>query len=219
MKRVLALLLCALLVLSLSACKKAAEDKNKKKDAVVTTTTAATPTTTESTEAVARTYAHNEVINRFFVRFMEVHNGKKLDPDTINRGKEDINEYTAVINDCTVTVKDVSKKQFASGKKYALQITIVGGKSDVTVERMLDAFALIGVAADPGLSLESAEAAAQHLATLDRLVEPCVISERVFLQSYTADVANDACHMDLFVMDPLATDDTTTASPTTTTTE
>lgn len=210
MKRVLALLLCVLLVFSMTACKKEKKEKTGEKDPSITSTTATIAT--EPTEEVTRVYALNEVINRFFVRFLEVSPANKMDVDTIKRGKTDINEYTAVINDCAVTIKDVSKKQFASGKRYALQITIMGGKSEVTVERMLDAFALISVAADPGLTKESAEAAAERLAEQKKITEPCAISERVFLQGYTADIANDVCHMDLFIIDPLATEDTTTTT-------
>lgn len=211
MKRVWTLLLCVLLVLGMTACK-----KEQKKEAPATTAA----TTTETTEEGPRTYVHNEVINRFLVRFVEMHPSWYMDTTTINRGK-DLSEYTAVINECQVVLTDVSGKPFASGTRYALQITIVGGKTEKSVDNMLTAFALIGMAADSSLSQESAEAAAAFLAERET-VENTIVSEYVMLQKYTSDTSQDVCHMDLYVKDPVvteaATSTTTTAASTTTST-
>ena len=154
MKRVLALLLCVAMVLSISACKKKKEEKKE------TPTTAATTTTTE---AYDKLYSYNEIINRFFEEYLVANND--IDVTTIRRdpNQADHTVYLAVIGECNVTVTDVSKKTFSSGMQYALQIQIEGGTTEKSRDHMLGAFAAIATTVDTSYSKANAESMAETL--------------------------------------------------------
>ena len=148
MKRVLALLLCVAMVLSISACKKKKEEKKE------TPTTAATTTTTE---AYDKLYSYNEIINRFFEEYLVANND--IDVTTIRRdpNQNDHTIYLVVIDECDVTITDVSKKTFSSGMQYALQIQIEGGTTEKSRDRMLSAFASIAMTVDTSYTKTHAE--------------------------------------------------------------
>lgn len=205
MKRVLAFLLCAVLVFGITAC-----GKKEIKKTTPTTTAAAT-----TTEAQTKTYAHNEVINRFFVSFMERHGGKYIDTSTIRRGK-DLSEYIATINECEVTIMDVSKKTYASGVRYALQFEIVGGTGDKDLSRMLEAFGAIAQGVDSTCTASSTDNAASMLQKMTKAYDTLTrISDRVYLAYYTpiiTDPVTQPCRISLLTMDDVVTNAATTTA-------
>ncbi|MBR2319725.1 MAG: hypothetical protein IKA50_02920 [Clostridia bacterium] len=207
MKRVLALLLCLVMAFSVTAC-----GKKEAKKATPTTTAAAT-----TTKAKTKTYAHNEVINRFFVQFEERHNGKYLDTASIRRGR-DVSEYIATINECQVTIMDVSKKQYASGERYALQFEIVGGTSNKQVDRMLEAFAAVALAMDSDCTVDATDNAT---AMLKKMTKPfgtrTRISDRVYIAHYTPVVTDPVlqpCRISLLTKDDIVTQAATATTTT-----
>lgn len=147
MKRVLTLLLCVAMVLSVSACK-----KEEKKEATKTTA----PSTTTTTEYYEKTYAHNEIINRFFTEYLAKYNN--IDTSTIRRdpNKPDNTVYLAVIGECNVTITDVSQQTFSSGMRYALQIEIEGGTTTKDRDALLSVFTKIALTTDTSLSQANA---------------------------------------------------------------
>lgn len=204
MKRVLALLLCVVLVIGVTAC--------GKKEVKKTTPTTTAPATTATEQA--KTYAHNEVINRFFVSYMERHNGKDIDTTSINRGK-DLSEYTVNISECQVTIMDVSNKAYSSGR-YALQVEIIGGTDTKALERMMNAFANIALAADADCTTDSTDNAVSMLTKMTKPFSTRTrISDRVYVAYYTpvvTDPVSQPCRMSLWILD-----DIVSATPLTTT--
>lgn len=221
MKKVLVLLLCVAMVLSLPACKKEEKDGSE------------TPTTTTTTtiETVPKAYAHNEVINRFFVNFVELHkgkyldiasirrapatagistNGKELTEEELNKEKEKLTKvYLATINECAVTITDVSEKTYSSGVRYALQVEIVGGASDKDLDRMLEAFSAIALAADRDCTADSTDNAS---AMIKKMTKPfntrTRVSDRVYIAYYTpviTDPVTQPCRISLLMMDDVVT--------------
>ena len=214
MKRVLALLLCLLTMLGLCACKKNQQQPLPQPETLVSSTT--TITATEATEPEEIAYAHNEVINRFFVNFVEVHQKANMDVTTIRRGK-DLSEYTAVINECNVTVTDVSNKEYPSGIRYALQIEIVGGTTDKSLGKLLDAFTNITVAADRSCLKSTATEVAEQLEGMKSpLTEEKRVSMHVRVAYYTPVVSNEyatqPCRISLFVTDEQLIESQTTTT-------
>ena len=204
MKRVLALLLCLVLVIGMTAC-------GKKEEKKTTPNTTATPTTT----AQAKTYAHNEIINRFLVSFMELHKGKYIDTASLHRGK-DLSEYIVTINECQVTIMDVSNKKYSSGERYALQFEIVGGTDDKAADRLLEAFAAVTLAMDRDCTTTSTDNATEMLKKLTKPMSSRTrISDRVYIAYYTPVVTDPVlqpCRISLFAKDDLVTNATTTAA-------
>lgn len=206
MKRVLALLLCLVLVIGMTAC----GEKEKKKTAKPSTT--ATPTTT----AQVKTYAHNEIINRFLVSFMELHKGKYVDTASLHRGK-DLSEYIVTVNGCEVTIMDVSAKEYPSGERYALQFEIIGGTDAKAVDLLLEAFAAVTLAADRDCTTASTDNATEMLKKMTKpLSSRTRISDRVYVAYYTPVVDNEyttqPCRISLLAKDDLVTNATTTAN-------
>ena len=162
MKRVLALLLCVVLLTGVTACK-----KNKKQDTT-------TPTTT-TTQQQKPTYALDPMINRFFTEFIAKYGTESLDVQSIRRGPgtestkpEDlIKEYIATIDGLTVTVRNASYKIEAEGQDpqtvYLLRVAIEGGTTEAARDRMLNIFSLVARATDPGCTTAMADAAIEDM--------------------------------------------------------
>ena len=209
MKRVLALLVCVLMVLCISAC-----DREEKQDATkVPSSTASTAITTTTSSSGPVAYAHNEIINRFFVRFVRAHKDLHMDKDTIRRGK-DLSEYQAVINECAVTVADVSHKVYPSGNAFALQIDILGDVTNTAKDKLLSALVNIAVAADTECTKAAADQAA---AMLEELTAPLAraewVSKNLQIAYYSPVIKNEyatqPCRISLLIKDPLVTVTTT----------
>lgn len=152
MKRLLLILLC-LLMLMCAAC--GAEDAGNRQ----------TPTTTGTENTITAYYAHDPVIDRFFVDFLKKYPRSTLDPQTILRGK-DISEYTAVIGQCNVTVRNVSTSVElgnATSTMYLLRVSIEGGTTIADRDRMMSTFSKIVRAIDPGCTKEQADDAILYL--------------------------------------------------------
>ena len=162
MKRVLALLLCAVLLTGVTACK-----KNKKQDTT-------TPTTT-TTEKQDPTYALDPMINRFFTEFIEKYGDDSLDVQSIRRGPgtestkpEDlIKEYIATIDGLTVTVRNASYKVETEGQDpqtvYLLRVAIEGGTTEASRDKMLNIFSLVARATDPGCTITMTNIAVEDM--------------------------------------------------------
>lgn len=152
MKRVLLLLLCLVLVLSASACKKE-EDKKE----------TTPPASSEPEEEIDPVYADNPHINRFFKDYIAMHGAYGLDrrsirraPGTADTPVEDLHkEYLATINGMEVTVRDSSEVVQDNGTEYTihqLHVTIEGGTTEASLERMLTAFNSISCVLDSSCS-------------------------------------------------------------------
>lgn len=210
MKRVLSLLLCAVMVLGLTACKK---EESGDDETPVTSATVAAPT-----DATPKVYAHNEIINRFFVKYLTAYPRESLDPDTIRRGA-DLQEYYAVVEGCEVKLSDISKKKDSSGIRYALQIEISGGSTIKSRDALFLAFAKIAQAADSDCSSLAVERITAQLEEAAQVMtREMQVSPRVWIASYAPIIENEEmavsvpCRMVLRVTDPLVTDDTVTTT-------
>ena len=169
MKRILALILCLVMLLSITAC--------KKKDSVGSYV----PTTTTAEEEKADpTYALDPVINRFFVEFLGKYGTDVMNVQSIRRAPgtestpaEDlIKEYLCNINGLPVTVRNASYTATPEGQEpydvYLLRISIEGGLTVESRDKMMQVFSLIARAADSGCSDKLANDA---IATMEAMKE------------------------------------------------
>lgn len=157
MKRFLLILLCVAMLMSVTACK-----KNSGVGSYV-------PTTTATGEPGDPTYALDPVINRFFVDFLKKYGNDILDVQSIRRGPgtastkpEDlIKEYIATIDGLTVTLRNASYKMEPEGQEaydvYLLRVSIEGGTTTKSRDKMMNVFSLIARAVDPGCTSEMAD--------------------------------------------------------------
>ena len=153
MKRVLALLLCLVMLLSITACKK----KDGVGSYVPTTTTAAE-------EKVDPTYALDPIVNRFFVEFLDKYGTDVMNVQSIRRAPgtestptEDLTKtYLCEINGLNVTVRNASYTATPEGQEpydvYLLRIAIEGGLTESSRDKMMQVFSLIARSVDTGCS-------------------------------------------------------------------
>lgn len=164
MKRIFALLLCVLLLFSLTACKK---DKGDNTDPQ-----------TETEETIPPTYAHDKLINRFFTEYIGLYGHKAMDTQTIRRGAN-TKEYLAIIGECTVTVRNVADTH------NGLRIIIEGGTTEASLDKMMNAFSLITRSLDTGCSQATMENAVEHLKKQTSTVSDYRFCNYVKVEHYT----------------------------------
>lgn len=122
MKKILTLLLCGVLVLSLAACGGKEPDN--------------TPAPTEPTEDVGtKVYLDDPTINRFI---NDLYDRSDLQLLGTARGKEE-GQYILYANDCEVT---------ASAHQQGLYLDICGGKTEQGLERAISLFRYFAKVAD-----------------------------------------------------------------------
>lgn len=215
MKKVWALLLCVLMVLGATAC----SNKQEQQEGIPISRPSTSDTTlpeTDTTDEEKIQYTHNAVINRFFEQYVALYGVGDINPDTIRRGK-DTSVYTVQINECEVTIMDVTGKSYPSGVKYDLQFSIVNGTSNKAVDKMLSAFAKVARAADPACTQEIVENVVDHLGGMKQsLTNTTTVGERVHVMHFSPVITNDfatlPCRMDWrIVVDPTAETTTTAA--------
>ena len=184
MKRILALLLCLVMLLSITAC--------KKKDGVGSYV----PTTTTTGEKTDPAYALDPVINRFFVEFLGKYGTDVMNVQSIRRAPgtestpaEDlIKEYLCNINGLNVTVRNASYTATPEGQEpydvYLLRISIEGGHTVESRDRMMQVFSLIARSVDTGCSEKLANEA---IATMEAMTEggEVRVSSFVKVERYT----------------------------------
>ena len=165
MKRFGLILLCALLILSMTAC------GNKQADEGTTTTT----TTEENKNPV---YALDPVINRFFVEFVNRYGNKSLDTQSIRRAPGNANtkpedltkEYLAVINGSNVTLRNatytIQNDKGETLTMYQLRIIIEGGTTTKARDTMFNTFSLVAPIADPDCSTKSIDTAVDAMTAM-----------------------------------------------------
>ncbi len=213
MKKVWILTVCVLMVLGMVACSKKQEQQEGIPISRPSTTATTLPDTDPTDEVVIR-YTHNDVINHFFEQYVALYGAEDINPDTIRRG-EDTSIYKVEINECEVTIRDISNKEYST--RYDLQFEIVNGTSDKAVEKMLSAFAKVARAADPACTKEIVENAVDSMSKMEQsITKKTVVSERVHLMYFAPVITNDfatlPCRMDWrIVADPNAATTTTTA--------
>ena len=159
MKRVLLLILCVAMLLSVTAC--------KKKDSVGSYV----PTTTTTGEATDPSYALDPVINRFFVEFIAKYGKENLNVQSIRRAPgsastkpEDLTkEYLANIDGLDVSVRNASRKTEDGQDLYLLRISIEGGTTVASRTKMLRIFSLIARVVDPGCTTDMADKAVAEI--------------------------------------------------------
>lgn len=205
MKRFLALMLCLVTLLTLTACKK----KKSTEDDTPTTTT------TEAEDVVDPTYALDPVINRFFLDYINAFGTESLNPQSIRRGEgtadtkpEDLTkEYVAVINGLNITVKNASVQVPLSsgemGTSYQLRVIIEGGTTAKSRDSMLAILAQIARATDKSCTLTQAEDAVAYLEALtESMQKDFFVSNYVRVKSYTPIVEeyNIPCKVDMVVL-------------------
>ena len=189
MKRLLLLLLCLLMVLGMTACGKddGGNDRNT--------------APTDEEDIFIASYAHDPLIDRFFVEFLEKFPSGTLDPLTIRRGK-DTSEYIAVINTCRVTLRNVST-EVAVGPNtttmYLLRATIEGGTSVESRDLMMEAFSKITRTLDPKCTTDMVNATVSHLTAQSNTVANYNASSNVKIEAYIPIVEKHgvACRIDL----------------------
>lgn len=189
MKRVLLILLCLLMLLGMTAC-------NQPEPAPSTETT-----TTEQNEIIAY-YAHDPVIDRFFVDFIKKHTSY-LNPTTILRGA-DTSEYKAVIDQCNVVLRNVSTEVSVGPTTmpmYLLRISIEGGSTEESRERMLGVFAMIARLTDSTCTKETTDAAVAHLSAQKSTVADYSVSSNVKVECYVPIVKQHGvpCRIELLI--------------------
>ena len=183
MKRFGLIVLCALLILSMTACGK------KQADEGTTTTT----TTEENKKPV---YALDPVINRFFVEFIDRYEGKSLDTRSIRRAPGNANtkpedltkEYEAVINGHDVILRNATYETVNDKgdvlTMYQLRIIIQGGATEKSLETLMSTFRLIAPIADPDCSVKSIDAAIDAMTAMTSTGE-CSVSDYLKVERYT----------------------------------
>lgn len=183
MKRLLALLLCLVMLMSLTACK-----KNKDYGQY-------TPTTTTG-EPQDPSYAIDPLINRFFTDFVVKYGVESLDVQSIRRAPgtadtpaEDLTkEYIATINGLTVTLRNASYTVNAEGQEpyetCLLRITIEGGSTVKSRDRMMQIFAMAARIVDPGCTTDMTDKA---IAEMEKMTETGSyrVSNYVKVERYT----------------------------------
>ena len=164
MKRIAILLLCVAMLLSVTACKKS-------KDTGLHTNN----TTTTTGEPTDPTYALDPVINRFFVDVITKYGDDVMDVQSIRRAPgtdstkpEDlIKEYLAVIDGLNISVRNASYTAQPEGQDpyevYLLRVSIEGGNTTATRDKMLNVFSLIVRAIDPSCTTAMMDAAIDDL--------------------------------------------------------
>lgn len=159
MKRFLLILLCLLMMVGMVACGEKDTDKPA----------------TEDEEKGPLVYAVDDVINRFFVDFIETYNGQYLDtrsirraPGSANTKPEDLTkEYLAVINGCNVTLRNATyETENDKGEKltmHQLRIIIEGGSTKKSRDILMNTFSLMAPVADPDCTLKEIETAVEKM--------------------------------------------------------
>ena len=163
MKRFLLILLCLLLMVGMTAC---GEEEQKP------------VTDDESEEQGPVVYALDDVINRFFVEFLEEYEGLYLDTRSIRRAPgtsstktEDLTkEYLATINGCSITLRNATvEKENDLGNMitlHQLRIIIEGGTTTQDRDVMMNTFLMMAPVADPSCSDAVAERAAETMKSM-----------------------------------------------------
>ena len=185
MKRFLLILLCLLMVVGMAACGKTNNTK---------------PAVDEDEDNGPVVYAADEVINRYFVDFIETYNGQYLDlrsirraPGTTNAKPEDLTkEYLATINGLNVTLRnatyEMENDQGEMLTMYQLRIIIEGGTTAKSLDTMLSVFSLMAQVADSECSAATADKAADAIKEMKETGEYRV-STYLKVERYTPIVA------------------------------
>ncbi len=164
MKRFLLILLCLLMVVGMAAC----GEKEADKPAV------------EEEEKGPLVYAADDVINRFFVDFIEAYDGQYLDlrsirraPGTDSTKPEDLTkEYLATFNGLNVSLRNATyESENDKGEKltlYQLRIIIEGGTTKKSRDSVMNTFSLMASIADPDCSLKETETAVEKMENMTK---------------------------------------------------
>lgn len=164
MKRIFALLLCVLLLFTVTACKK---DKGSGNDPQI-----------ETGETLPPSYAHDKLINRFFTEYIGLYGNKALDTQSIRRGAN-TKEYVATIAECTVTLRNVADTH------NGLRIIIEGGTTEASLDKMMNAFSLITRSIDTGCSQATMKTAVEYLKMQTSTVSEYRFCNYVKVEHYT----------------------------------
>ena len=195
MKRLLLILLCLLMVLSVTACGENEEEF--------------VSSTTETQKNDNPVYAGNKLINRFFVEFTTAYPNATLNTDTILRGK-DTTEYTAVIDECRVTVRDASYdvKPDNGDAPYTVQqlrFMVEGGLTEQARDNRMSAFSKIARVIDSSCTKQTADEAVAHLEKQTKTVADYRFCPGLKVERYIPIVKehNVPCRIDLVTINYL----------------
>ena len=159
MKRILLLVLCVAMLLSVTACK-----KNDGGGSYV-------PTTTATGEATEPSYALDPAPHRPIRRSRPKHGKANLNVQSIRRAPgsastkpEDLTkEYLANFDGLDVSVRNASRKTEDGQDLYLLRISIEGGTTVASRTKMLRIFSLIARVVDPGCTADMADKAVAEI--------------------------------------------------------
>lgn len=185
MKRFLLILLCLLMLLSATAC--GGDDVGGN-----TTTTTAEPVD------VVGYYAHDPVIDRFFVDYLAKYSGS-LDPTTIRRGT-DTGEYLAVIGQCNVTVRNASTQvEGEDTTMYILRVIIEGGTTVEARDRMMSVFSRVSQVLDNSCSADTINSTIAYLEEQTETVQQYRYCNGVKVEQYVplVESVGVACRIEL----------------------
>ena len=151
-------MLCLLLALPATACKKAEDPPSP-------SYTPGGPT--EPTEQYEKAYSNDKLINRFFTEYVAMFGDQLYNT---HRDPNDLNASITTINQCQVTVRNVSET------KNGLHIIIEGGHTQKSLQTMMGVFSKITRSIDTGCTEKMINAAVAHLTAQTSTVQdyrPC----------------------------------------------
>lgn len=212
MKRLLALTLCVLMLVSVTACNKKAENP----PAGTPSTMTATTTTQAEEESSSPHYALDPLVNRFLVDMVQA---GAVNPQSIHRSagtsgmteEELIKSYEATFNGLSITVRNASY-EIGEGEEaytlYRLQVSIAGDYDQRSQEALLSAFSVIVSAMS--CNRTDANAALAVLEEATEAVHDLRVNSNVWVKFYSP-IINDPvsvpCRMDIMAMDYRAVED------------
>lgn len=181
MKKILTLLLCGVLVLSLAACGGKEEDN--------------APTPTEPTEeSYKKVYVDEPTVNQFICDMYERSDMQLLG---ITRGTEE-GQYVLYANNCEVTV---------SSTDYGLYLDIRGGKTERDLENAISLFRRFTLIADRYTPEDNIEEAAALMRVKDGSFSDYRVGNYVKILRYRAltDVPTVSidCHIEMLLLNYL----------------
>lgn len=196
MKRLLILLLCLTLLAGVTACGQKEEDN-------------ITTPTEEEVEQSDPAYALDAHINRFFSECITAY-PQAIDPLTIRRGT-DTREYLAVFEECNITVRNVSREITPDNGEdpymvHQLRVTIEGGLTEESYDKMLSAFSKISQSIDLSCSAAIADTTVAHLEAQTNSLADYRYSSGLKIEYYTPIVKEHgvSCRIDLLAINYIA---------------
>lgn len=158
MKKLLSLLLCGLLILSMTACAEKPDDTNNQNQS--------------SDDDYFISFVDNATVNKFIMDFNDYGTMQILGTTA---GAEP-GQYILSINDCEVTARSL---------EHGLYLSIRGGNNDVAKKRVVNLFRYIARVADSSCSVTQLDNAVKEMEAQGNTIRDYRVSNYVKLLAYT----------------------------------